>query len=275
MALLALTWVPTAMAAVPAAPQPPHAVGRIDVAYELRFWFVPFGHTEYHAIFDKGIYQATSHFSTSGFVSVFWQAQINAGVSGRLAQSTLAPFIYDSYARRSADKIQQVKLSFHQYGPPTLLANPPYNTKRYPVSVQEQEKGIDPMSAIGAILTGLSTTPQQPCGTVVRVFDGRRRYNIAFTYLRDEKQVPHAPLQTDMLHICALHYRQIAGYKPNLLRGKNRWPSIYARIVDIVAPSAPLGRYVIPVELWADTDWGRVSASLTGLSINGEHLVLR
>jgi hypothetical protein len=241
----------------------------------LRFWFIPFGHTTYHVTYSGSTYQATSHFNTSGLVSVFWQAQISAGVSGWLSRHKIAPFIYDSYTRRSGGKFQQVKLSFQKAGPPILFASPPYDTKRYPVSTKEQESGIDPMSAISFILTGMSATPQQPCGRVVRVFDGRRRYDIVFTFLHDDS-VSHLHFQPgDRLHVCALQYRQIAGFKPNLLRGKNLWPPIYAQVLDITTPTAPLGRYLIPVKLWSNTEWGQVSAHLTGLRIDGQSMFHR
>lgn len=247
--------------------------GRVDISYELRFWFIPFGHTNYHVSYRDRTYQATSQFNTSGLVSVFWQAQINAGVSGRISGRKISPYIYDSYSRRSAEKIQQVKLTFQRRGPPLLLANPPYNTKRYPVSVSEQEAGIDPMSAISFILTGVSATPQHPCGNIVRIFDGRRRYNIVFTYLRDDHTDAHNLKMAGPVHVCAVHYQQIAGFKPKLLQGKNHWPPIYARVIDIATPSAPMGRYVVPLQLWANTDWGQVSAHITDLRIDGRSLL--
>ena len=273
--LLPILCSTSARATVSKVQAPLNASGRVDISYELRFWFVPFGHTNYHVTYERRTYQATSHFSTSGLVSVFWQAQINAGVSGQLIGHKISPFIYDSYSRRSTGKIQRTKLSFQKHGPPLLLANPPYNTKRYPVSVEQQEAGIDPMSAISFILTGVSATPRQPCGKVVRVFDGRRRYDITFTYLHDENAGRFQFGDVRQVHVCALHYRQIAGFKPNLLRGKNRWPPIYARVVDITATTAPFGSYVIPLELWADTDWGQVSAHLTNLRIDGRTMLHR
>jgi hypothetical protein len=79
----------------------------------------------------------------------------------------------------------------------------------------------------------------------------------------------------DRLHVCALQYRQIAGFKPNLLRGKNLWPPIYAKVLDITTPTAPQGRYLIPVKLWSNTEWGQVSAHLTGLRIDGQSMFHR
>jgi hypothetical protein len=273
MTLLAVVWLASPCGAAPKLQSLRHSKSRIDITYELRFWFIPFGHTDYHVTYDGSTYQATSHFNTSGLISVFWQAQINAGVSGWLRPHKISPYIYDSYAQRPDGKFQQVKLSFQTTGPPRLFANPSYNTKRYPVSIKEQETGIDPMSAISFILTGMSATSRQPCGQIVRVFDGRRRYDVVFTFLHDDR-TRHSQLQrVGPAYVCALQYRQIAGFKPNLLRGKNLWPRIYARVVDITTPSAPLGRYIIPVKLWSDTDWGRVSAHLTSLRINGRTMV--
>lgn len=272
IALSAVVWLTSVSAAAAKTQLARHSDSRVDITYELRYWFIPFGHTNYQVTYDDSTYQATSHFNTSGLVSVFWQAQISAGVSGWLRRHKIVPFVYDSYARRSGGKFQQVKLFFQKAGPPILFASPPYNTKRYPVSAREQEAGIDPMSAISFILTGMSATPLQPCGRIVRVFDGRRRYDISFSFLHNDT-ASHYHLQgTNGVHVCAVQYRQIAGFKPNLLRGKNLWPPIYARVVDVMSPAAPLGRYVIPVKLWSNTDWGQVSAHLTSLRIDGRNI---
>lgn len=244
----------------------------LSVAYKLRFWEIPFGHTSYHGIFAHGTYQVSSHFETSGIVSVFWRSVIDAGASGNVRGHAIAPYIYNSYATRGDHKTQRVKLTYHHDGPPQLLATPPYNTKKYPVTPRQQEAGVDPMSAITLIISGLRADPGNPCGTVAPVFDGRRRYNIEFTYVKDETVKLDNGLYAGMAHLCRLRYHQIAGYKPKVLHNAKARPPIYALFVDIPDAGAPLGHYVLPVKLWAETKWGTVSAELSALK-TGENKV--
>ena len=59
-----------------------------------------------------------------------------------------------------------------------VFADPPYNTKKYPVTDEEKKAGYDPLSAATLFLAGLRASASNPCGTAAPVFDGRRRYNI-------------------------------------------------------------------------------------------------
>jgi hypothetical protein len=245
---------------------PPQKAATINVAYDLRFWFIPFGHTTYRGVFKGGAYQASSYFKTSGLVSVFWKAEIDAGSSGRVGPHGLSPYIYDSYNRRSATKKQRVKLTFRDGAPPELTAKPAYNTSKYPVTVKEQEQGVDPMSAVTLILSGLSADAANPCGTVAPVFDGRRRYNIEFTYIKDQKVKLDDGMYSGTAHLCRVRYHQIAGYKQEILNGdKSKWPPIFALVADVPAAGAPHGHYVVPLKLWAKTKWGTVTAELSKL----------
>ena len=243
-----------------AAPSP-----TLDVAYDMRYWFIPFGHTTYHGVFHDGTYQVSSYFKTSGLVSVFWQAEIDAGSSGRVEPHDVKPYIYDSYYRRGSEKKQRVKLTYRPDAPPELLAVPKYNTAKYPVSAKEQEEGVDPMSAVTLIFSGVKADAENPCGTVAPVFDGRRRYDIEFTYVKDERVKLDNGVYNGPVHLCRLHYKQIAGYKPKMMKEGAAWPPIFADIADIPAEGAPDGRFLVPVKLWADTGWGRVTAELSHL----------
>ena len=261
----ALAGAPGAQIASAAASAVVAPVHTLDLAYDMRFWFIPFGHTTYHGVFENGTYQASSYFKTSGLVSVFWQAEIDAGSSGRVEPHAIKPYIYDSYYRRGSEKKQRVKLTYRPDAPPELLADPKYNTTKYPVSVKEQEEGLDPMSAVTLIFSGVKADAQNPCGTVAPVFDGRRRYDIEFTYVKDQPVKLDNGVYNGPAHLCRLHYKQIAGYKPKMLKEGAAWPTIFADIADIPAEGTPGGRFTVPVKVWADTSWGRVTAELSHL----------
>lgn len=259
LAPIAFWAVPGASAAEAPSPSPVS----VEIAYNLAFWGIPFGETSYAGRITNGGYSASSHFNTSGIVSVFWQAIIDASATGHISGRAVTPAVYDSFYRRGSSKKERVKVSFDT-STVTTSADPPYDTTKYPVTEAEKREAVDPMSAITLVLTGAKADRANPCGTFAPVFDGRRRYNIEFTYLKDER-VDLGKLFSGMAHRCQVHYRQIAGFKPKILKEGAAFPPIYADFADIPAQGAPNGHYVVALRVWARLTWGTVSAELTRL----------
>ena len=57
-----------------------------------------------------------------------------------------------------------------------------------------------------------NTNQQKPCGAVAPVFDGRRRYDVALSYVKKtDVQMDNGLYQGPVL-VCQIHYDQIAGY---------------------------------------------------------------
>jgi hypothetical protein len=245
--------------------QRPQAPGTVGLAYSIAFWSIPFGQTNYQVRFADGGYTASSHFETSGVVSLFWQAIIDATASGRIDAGTLAPRQYDSYYRRGGSKKERVAVTFDR-GNVITSADPPYDTTKYPVSDAQKRDAVDPMSGITLVLSGVAADRANPCGTVAPVFDGRRRYNVEFAFVRDEP-VNLGGLFNGTAHLCRLHYKQIAGFKPKILKEGATFPPVYADFAEIAAPGAPDRRYLVPLKLWAHVTWGTVSAQITKLEI--------
>lgn len=259
----ALAAAPCTTLGASATAAPPLAPGNVEIAYSLAFWGIPFGETNYNGRFSNGGYSAASHFNTSGIVSVFWQATIDATATGRISGQAVTPAVYDSFYRRGSSKNERVKVTFNT-STVTTLADPPYDMTKFPVSEAQKREAVDPMSAITLLLTGIRADRVNPCGTVAPVFDGRRRYNIEFTYIRDES-LTLGKLYSGVVHLCQVHYRQIAGFKPKILKEGAAFPPIYADFADIPAQGAPKGRYVVALKVWSRLTWGTVSAELKRL----------
>jgi hypothetical protein len=251
--------------AEPAGEIAPVAEPNVGLAYSIAFWGIPFGQTSYQARFANDGYAASSHFETSGIVSLFWQATIDASASGHVTSASLTPGKYDSFYRRGDTKKERVEVTFDGRGA-TTSADPPYDTTKYPISDAEKRQAADPMSAITLVLAGVHVDQSNPCGTVAPVFDGRRRYNIEFSYLHDEP-VNLGALYHGPAHLCRLHYKQIAGFKPKILKEGAAFPPIYGDFADVSSPGAPDRRYLVPLKLWASVNWGTVSVQITRLDI--------
>jgi len=240
----------------------------LNVAYTISFWGIPFGETNFDSKFHDQTYNTVSHFETSGIVSMFWQATIDASSTGKYAAHNIEPGVYDSYYRRGSDKNERVKVTYSG-DEPTVFADPPYNTTSYPVTAEQKKEGLDPLSAVAYILTATKVDAANPCGTLAPVFDGRRRYNITFTYLKDEQAKLSTGVYNGKAHLCQMHYNQIAGFKPKILKEGKAFPPIYGWFADIPSADSPNGHYFIALRVWASTGYGTVVAELNQLKIDG------
>ncbi len=240
----------------------------LSVGYNIAFWAIPFGHTRYDGKVTPNVYSAKMHFETSGVVSLFWKSKIDATVNGKIAEHSITPTVYDSYSQDRDKPMQRVKVSFDKDVPETL-AEPAYNTTKYPVTDEQKKGTLDPMSAITAILSGVKVTDNNPCGTGVQVFDGRRRYDVSFTYKKDE----HVELANGAFkgtaHLCQIHYNQIAGYKQKIVKGGKSLPDMFVDFAEIPAPGTPNKHYLVAVKLWASLTLGTVTATLDELKVDG------
>jgi hypothetical protein len=240
----------------------------LGVGYGIAFWAISFGHTHYDGTFTPTGYSAKMHFETSGLVSLFWKSKIDATVNGNIGPHTITPVVYDSYSQDRDKPVQRVKVSFDKDVPETL-AEPAYNTTTYPVTDEQKKDSLDPMSAITAILGGVKVTEHDPCGTGVQVFDGRRRYNVTFTYVKDEPVKLTNGVFNGNAHLCQIHYNQIAGYKQKIVKEGKSLPDMFVDFADIKADGAPNGHYVVAIKLWASLSLGTVTATLDELKVGG------
>jgi hypothetical protein len=245
---------------------PPAGEGSLGVAYTIAFWGIPFGHTNVDIKLEKDSYHTASTFETNGVVSVFWKSDIQASSNGTIADGNLEPAVYDSYDQRRADKKQRVKVTFTD-ADPTVFADPPYSLTKYPVSSAQKKEALDPMSAVALVMTGIKADAKNPCGTVAPVFDGRRRYNIEFKYLKDEN-ANVAGIYKGKAHLCEMHYNQIAGFKPKIQAQGKALPPVYGWFVDVPSQAAPTGKYVVLIKAWTSTGWGTADATISKMDID-------
>jgi hypothetical protein len=239
----------------------------LSLGYTLAFWAIPFGHTEYTGTLGATAYSAKAHFETSGVVGLFWKSTINANSEGSLSPRSIAPALYDSYAKDRNKPMERVKVTFDSDAPVTF-ADPPYDTTTYPVTAEQKKEAVDPMSAITTILAGVHADAGHPCGTGARVFDGRRRYDVLFTYVKDEPVKLSNGLFDGNAHLCQIHYNQVAGYKPKISGVGQALPQMFADFADFPAPGAPNGHYVVAVKLWSSLSLGTVTVTLNNLKID-------
>jgi Protein of unknown function (DUF3108) len=213
-------------------------------------------------------YHAVSNLETSGVVNAFWQAEIQATSSGKVSPKNLTPVLYDSFDINRTGKKQEVSLTYDSANPPRLYADPAYSTTGYEVKPEDQKATLDPLSAVMFIVSGAGTAGT-PCTVTAPVFDGRRRYNIEMSKVKDVDIKMDNGLYAGHAALCQIKYHQLSGFKPRVLKSNESFPTINAWVVTY--PSQIKGSdYVVPLRVWADTPYGMVSVVANSLKIDGQ-----
>jgi hypothetical protein len=240
----------------------------LGLAMTLYAGGIPLGKVDMNATIRGEQYHVVSDLQTSGVVNAFWQAQIQATSNGRITRNTLLPSLYDSFDTNHSGKKQEVSLTYENGAPIRMYADPKFPTNGYEVKPEQQKGTLDPLSAVIYIASGVGAESGNPCGVTAPVFDGRRRYNIEIAKVKDTNVRMDNGLYKGKALLCEMKYKQLAGFKPKIIKENEKFPKINAWIATF--PSAIASRdYVVPLRVWADTPYGIVAAVATSLKIDG------
>jgi len=247
----------------------PQPASRLEMAMTLFAGGITMGHMDLDATERGGQYHAVSTLQTLGVVNAFWQSEIQATSSGKLGTKNFVPGLYDSFYTGKTGRKQEVSLTYDGASPPRLYADPAYSTTGFEVKPEDTRNTLDPLSAITLIFSGLGAEAGNPCAITTPVFDGRRRYDIEVSKVRDVDVRLDSGLYQGKGIQCDVRYRQIAGFRPRVLKDNEKFPVIHAWFVTL--PSTVAGRdYAVPVRVWAETKYGVLAILANSVKVDGQ-----
>lgn len=216
--------------------------------------------------FSGNGYSAVSRLKTAGVVNSFYEAVIDATTVGVVAGQNLQPTKYNSNTVNERMS-QKVDLSYSAAGI-DLFAEPAYNTERYPVSIEQKRGTLDPLSGIVHALSGITRSSAKPCGDTVRVFDGRRRYDIELKFQGQDKLKSDEGYTGPAMR-CTVSYKQIAGFKPNINKGR-ALPTITVWFANLESTAGgPIQAFHVPVKVMTETPYGVALAHARKVTVDG------
>jgi hypothetical protein len=265
-ALLTMT-APALAAGGAGAESPLQPASHLQMAMTLYAGGITMGTMDIDATLRGGEYRAVSNLRTSGVVNTFWQSEIQATSSGKVGARALTPSLYDSFDTGHSGRKQEVSLTYEGENSPRLYADPAYSTTGFEVKPEDTKGTLDPLSAVTLIFTGVGAQSGNPCAITAPVFDGRRRYNIELVKVKDVDIHMDSGLYQGKGVQCDVRYRQLAGFRPRVLKNNESFPLIHAWFASF--PSAVTGRdYTVPVRVWAETKYGVLAMLATTLKVD-------
>lgn len=242
------------------------ATSSVQLVWQVYLGGFNLGNIGLKSSFTGNSYSAVSRLKTAGVVNSFYEAVIDATSVGTVAGTGLQPQKYDSNTENEKQS-QKVGLIYSASGI-QLFSDPPYNTARFPVTEEQKRGTLDPLSGLVLALSGVSHSATKPCGETVRVFDGRRRYDIELTFEGNDKVKTDGGYKGPAVR-CTVVYKQLAGFKPNLNKGK-AIPPITAWFAPMESTSGgPVKKFMVPIKIQTETPYGTALAHGRKVTIDG------
>lgn len=195
--------------AVPAA----HAQGKVDARYTISMTGVTIGHIEWTIRIDDGAYATTASGKASGVLSVLMNGEGIVTAQGRIADDHLEP---SSFTSTITDEDGTIKLTMtfaDGAAKEDITPQPPQRPDRLPVTDADRRDVADPLSAV-LIRTKLGggAFAAADCDRTLKIFDGRRRYNLALSHGRVDKLAIERGYRGPVL-VCSVVLQPVAGYR--------------------------------------------------------------
>ena len=243
----------------------------LDIAFRLYAGGIPFGNITMSTRIQGEKYLASSTVETSGLINRFWESKIEAASNGDIGESQIKPARYDNFTTRRGRRREFV-LNFRDDGPDSIYTNPERNwddDDELPPGAEEARHSIDPLSAMVFLTNSYDANQENPCGVVAPVYDGQRRYDVAFSLVKHEDVRMDNGLYAGPVMTCQIEYVQVAGELQNIVENGGQMPTIFAWIAEIRSPENPERAYLVPIRLWSNTEFGMITAVASELRLDG------
>ncbi len=209
--------------------------------YAVYMTHVRVGEITWAVYFSEETYLASANGKASGVFSVLLKGEGSVTTHGEITGGRLVPVDVKATITDD-DGHDEVKMTFENGDLKHLKADgPPPKADRVRVTPNLLRDVVDPLSAM-LIPVENGAFAHANCDKTLRIFDGRRRYNLVLTYKRIAKmQIDHG--YSGRVLVCGVVLRAIAGYDPDsllvrYLAGKDDLELWFAPVTgrNIIAP---------------------------------------
>jgi len=196
---------------------PARADGRFEAQYTISMAGIPIGKAAWTAEIGTSQYSAAARGNASGVLAALIRGEGNVAVRGAVKDGRLVPSSFTSDLTQD-DERAKFKMSFEDGNVTAIEAETePLLKDRVPVTEAHKQGVIDPVSALLVTVGGTGEViSREACPRVLRIFDGRRRYDLGLAFKRVER-VKADKGYAGPVAVCAMTLRAIAGHRTGSL----------------------------------------------------------
>jgi hypothetical protein len=176
---------------------------------------VPVGRVAWFADINDTTYTTSANGKAAGIISILVSGDGNVVARGNVVDGILVPTDFTSDAIDDGVHVK-VQMTFDK-GTATGLTveGPKPDASQVPVTDEDRRDIFDPLTAmLIPVNSGTNGLTGDNCERVLRIFDGRRRYDLALSFLRIEKTSVDRGYSGPAL-VCSFVLKPVAGHRPD------------------------------------------------------------
>ena len=209
---------------------------------------------------NNNTYSVNADIETMGLLNTLSKSQTFIKAEGSVNDDLVNSDYYE-YIYNSSKKNKNTIIRFKKNSIPEVFIEPTYyiGNKYSPISKDELINTIDPLTGLYILLL---QDNKDLCNEELKIFDGKKRYNIKSQYLSLDNINENK--YSGKAYICSLRYEKVGGFKKkDLTNNKDRNINI-----EILYASLDQGRTFVPIKFISDIKYGSLVMHLSDYSIN-------
>jgi hypothetical protein len=189
------------------------AQGSVKAHYTISMTGVSIGEIAWRIEIGETLYSTSASGNASGVLSVLMSGEGAVAAKGSLAADRLNPSSYTSTITDDDGTITLQMTFADGVATETITPQPPVHADRVPIADNDRRGVADPLSAVllPAKLGG-GALAASDCNRTLKIYDGRRRYDLALAYGRIDK-ITVARGYSGPILVCSVVLQPIAGYR--------------------------------------------------------------
>lgn len=240
-------------------------VEELAVNYDVNLGGLTLGSGRMRVNLSETTYDAQIAIRTAGLADWLFNSTYDNTSRGARVDNDIFPSEYNSdFHGRRDDDFQLVEIGYDGTTPYLVSSDPSYGPRleRFPVTEEQRENSYDPLNAAMYLISGMPFSEEAPCGDRIRVFDGRRRYDLVMEHVGYEDiRVRRGEVWDGEVLVCQLNYEEVAGFKPQPEDDELPRPPMTLYIAELEEG------YFVPVRVRAPTPLGSMVMVATFLRV--------
>jgi hypothetical protein len=238
---------------------PSHAATTADASYVVNLGGNIIANAKFHFVDDGSAYSLSLDANVSGVAQLVASGVANVDSTGTVTADGLRSNSFDLLTRSGGDEFT-IRVQYQKAAVTAFMINPPItnNIDRIPIE-RKQLSGVNDFLA-SFIRKG--SLDRSLCAYKARIFTGVERFDLDFSYARDDVATSKRTGYQGPVVLCNVKYKPIAGHYTT-----SEITNSLAQDDRILVWFAPLGDsgYVIPYRVLLTTSMGDLSMVLTSL----------
>lgn len=194
-----------------------HAQGSLHASYTISMTSVTIGHVTWSVEIGERLYTTTAGGKTGGVLAFLVNGAGGVMTQGTIADGHPQPTDFISHIV-DEDGDTELHIAFDNgFAREQILRGKPPEADTVPITDADRRDVVDPLSAVLIPRTaGDDWLAPANCNHILKIFDGRRRYDLHLSYKRSDR-VTSAEGFAGAALVCGAVLRPLAGYRSGSL----------------------------------------------------------